>query len=414
VNSLQASRWPSRRTGGGRAALALPIVTAVTAMAVMAATAVIAASAGPAEAAVAARATPAGTAGAPVAGPFGLTPTPTRAGQPRPYFILTLAPGRSAWESAVIGNEGTRTERLRVTTSRGVTAANSGSAFEGTGRWCAGAGCWVSGLPATVTLAPGARKLLTFRVSVPRWTRPGQYLAGITAESAIRPRPVRVGWNGRASAQAIIIDQVTVGVAVTVGPLWRLRPGLAIWRVSAGWIGPTPRLYIPVRNTGRTFVRATGAISCRSGGRWHAYRVIMDTVLPGGNAVLPINAPGLSSGALPCAVRLDDGARTPVTWYGIVRLAAQVATTTYHPVKGVYVSLPESSVPPWAIALMVIGALIVAILLALLVQSRRRLARPAAGGPAARRRAARRPAARPAAGPARRRVVAMTWRPRRS
>lgn len=51
-------------------------------------------------------------------------------------------------------------------------------------------------------------------------------------------------------------------------------------------------------------------------------------------------------------------------------------TRTYHPVKGVYVSLPEQTVPPWAVALMVIGGLILIGLLAVLIQSRRRLARP--------------------------------------
>jgi hypothetical protein len=310
-------------------------------------------------------------------GPFGLTPSPAPAGQPRPFFNLTVAPGRSAWDTAIISNEGTRTERLKITISRGVTAANSGSAFEGIAGKCAGVGCWVTGLPATVTLAPGARRTLAFRIAVPPRTRPAQYLAGITAESAIRPRAVRVGSNGHASAKAIIIDQVTVGVAVTVGPLSQLKTVLVISAVSAGWAGPTPRLYIPVRNSGQAFVRATGNVSCRVGGRNHFYRVILETVLPGGSAVLPINAPGLSSGLVPCTVWLHDGAGPPVAWSGIVNVPPRTPTRTFHPAKGVYISLPEDTVPPWAVALMVIGALILASLLTLLVLSRKRGGRPA-------------------------------------
>ena len=128
---------------------------------------------------------------------------------------------------------------------------------------CTGAGCWVSGLPATVTLAPGARRVLAFTVAVPRRTPPGQYLVGITAESATRPRAVRVGSNGAASASIIILDKATVGVAVTVGRLSRLRTALVIPEVSAWWIGSTPRLYIPVRNTGQAFARATGQVPAR-------------------------------------------------------------------------------------------------------------------------------------------------------
>jgi hypothetical protein len=310
-------------------------------------------------------------AGIPGTGPFGLIPSPASAGQPRPYFKLTVAPGRSARDTAIITNEGTRTERLRVTISQGVTAANSGSAFQGIPGKCAGAGCWVTGLPVTVTLAPGTGKILAFRVAVPARTRPGQYLAGITAEPAIRPRPVRLGSNGHASARAIIINQVTVGVAVTVGSLSRLRTVLMISAVSAGWVGPTPRLYIPVRNSGQTFGRATGNVSCRVAGRPRSYRVIMETVLPGGSAVLPVNAQGLSSGPVPCAVRLQHGTGPPVTWSGIVNVPGQVLTRTFHPAQGVYTSVPADTIPPWAVALIVIGTLILVSLVTLLVLHRR-------------------------------------------
>jgi hypothetical protein len=319
---------------------------------------------------------PAAAAVLPATGPFSLTPSPTSAGQPRSYFQLAVAPGLSARDTAIISNEGTRTDRLQITISRGVTAGNSGSAYEGMAGRCTGAGCWVSGLPVTVTLAPGARKVLAFTIAVPRRTPPGQYLAGISAESATQPRAVRVGSNGPASASVIIIDKVTVGVAVTVGPLSRLRTALVIPAVSAGWIGSTPRLYIPVRNTGQAFARATGQVSCQAGGRDHSWRVIMETVLPGGSAVLPVNAPGLTSGQLPCTVRLRDDAR-PVAWSGTVSVPPRTATRTYHIARGVYVSLPEGTVPPWAVALLVIGALILAILLALLALHLRHRSHPA-------------------------------------
>jgi hypothetical protein len=311
-------------------------------------------------------------------GPFGLTPAPTAAGQYRPYFSLTVAPGHSVRDTAVVSNEAKVTERLRITLARGVTAGNSGSAYEGTTRRCSGAGCWVSGLPATVTLAPGAREALSFKVAVPARTRRAQYLAGITAQSAIRPRSVQVGKNGQASARAIIIDQVTVGVAVTVGSLARMRTAVGISRVSAGWVGSTPRLYIPVANSGQTFASARGKVTCRVAGRSRSYRVIMETVLPGGAAVLPVNARGLTAGQLPCTVRLRSATGTLFSWSGVVSLRRQVLTRTYHPAKGVYVSLPESTIPPWAIALLALGGLILFTLLVLLVLRRQQPGRRAA------------------------------------
>jgi hypothetical protein len=314
----------------------------------------------------------------PAAGPFGLIPAPTAAGLPRPYFRLFIAPGRAADETVVVSNEGTRTERLLITVSRGVTAANSGSAYESIQGPCAGSTCWVSDLPGSVTLAPGVRRAMGFRVAVPAGTRPGQYLTGITAESAVRPRAVKVGSNGHASAKAIIIDQVTVGVAVTVGRPALLRTAVVAGPVTGTWVGSTPRLSIAVRNAGQTFARATGAVTCRQGGRARSYRVIMETVLPAGRALLAVNAPGLATGAIPCTLRLRDGAGGLIRWSGAVTLPPRTITRTYHPAKGVYVSLPQSTIPPWGVALLVLGALILVSLLAVLTLRHRRPV-PAAG-----------------------------------
>jgi hypothetical protein len=319
---------------------------------------------------------PASASSAPGPGPFGLAPALTSAGQPRPYFKLTLAPGASASDVVIVRNDGTATERLRVGTSNGITAANSGSAFGGFSRKCARVGCWVSGLPATVTLAPGTGLALGFRVAVPAGTPPAQYLAGITVAAAARPRPVQVASHGHVSFKVVVVDEVTVGVAITVGSLARLRTRLAVTAVTAGSIASLPRLYLHVRNAGQTFARASGTISCRVGGRTRRFRVIVDTVLPGGEAVLPVNAPGLGGGELPCTVRLRDDAGHAVDWSGTVDAAVPTPVHTIHTGDGAYSTLPANPgnpVPAWAIALMVIGVLILAALVRILVLYQRRL-----------------------------------------
>jgi WxL Interacting Protein, peptidoglycan binding domain len=295
---------------------------------------------------------------------FGLTPSSE--GRPRPYFNLIVSPGHLVHDTAIIANQESRTQRLKISISRGVTATNSGSAYQNTTGTCTGASCWVTGLPPTVTLPPRARKVLTFDVAVPANTTPAQYLTGITAEPADRPSPVKVGSNGQASAKAIIVGQITVGVAVTVGSLSHMKTALTVSPVSAGWIGRTPRLSIPVNNPGQTFARAKGTITCSRGGTHHTYGVIMQTVLPGGSAALPINAPGLDSGSAQCTVHLHDGTGHAIVWSGIVNLPSRTQTKIIHTGDGAYTALPDNTVPPWAIALMAIGTLILAALLALL------------------------------------------------
>jgi hypothetical protein len=309
-------------------------------------------------------------------GPFGLAPAPTATGQLRPYFNLTIGAGESASDVVIIRNDGTATERLRVGTSSGLTAANSGSAFGGFSPTCTGVGCWVTGLPATVTIAPGTGLAVGFRVTVPAGTPPAQYLAGITAVAAAPSRPVQVASRGHVSFRVVVVAQVTVGVAITVGSISRLRTNLAVPAVTAGSIGSLQRLYVHVRNTGQTFARASGTVSCRAGGQDRLFRVVVDTVLPGGEAVLPVNAPGLGGGTLPCTVRLHDDVGHAVDWSGTVGVTTPARVRTVHTGVGAYSTVPDNSVPAWAIALMVIGALILAALVSVLVVYRKAGRRP--------------------------------------
>ncbi|WP_370149044.1 hypothetical protein [Streptacidiphilus sp. EB129] len=149
-----------------------------------------------------------------------------------------------------------------------------------------------------------------------------------------------------------------------------MTTALDVSAVSAGWIGQAAQLSIPVSNVGQTFVRATGTVSCATSGRRHTYDVIMSTVLPGDHAVLAVNAPDLTSGSTPCTVRLDDGTDHPVTWSGTVNLPHGAVTKLVHTSYGAYTALPDTTAPPWAVALIVVGVLVLAALLALLVLRR--------------------------------------------
>jgi len=306
-------------------------------------------------------------------GAFGLAPAPGSDGRAAPYFDLTVAAGHSAAGTAILSNLGQTTERLKVSRSTGATAANGGSAFSRYFQRCSGPGCWVTGLPAAVTLPAGADERLPFTVSVPSGTAPGQYLAGITAEAAARPRPVKVGSSGKTTARAVIIEQVTVGVAVTVGSLSELTTRLKIPGVSAGVAGPTARLDIGLENTGQTFTHAAGTASCTVTGTRHSFAVVASTVLPRDRAVIAVNAPGLPAGAtMPCAVRLGYGNGLIVSWAGSVTVPAAARGRIIHTGPGAYSVVPAGGIPPWAIALIVIGVLVMAALAVLLLRITRR------------------------------------------
>jgi hypothetical protein len=315
---------------------------------------------------------PAVTADAGGNGSFGITPAPAGNGSAPAYFIMTVAAGDSAPAQAIISNNGQTTGTLKVSRSSGATAGNGGSSFSRSFHSCAGVGCWVSGLPATLTLPGGSRERVPFTVRVPARTAPGQYLAGITVESAAQPQPVQVGANGAARAQAIVIQQVTVGIAVTVGSLTDLKTRFRISGVSGAAIGPTPRLTIRLHNTGQTFAHAAGRASCSDAGRRHSYAVIADTILPHDQAMIAVNAPGLPAGTMPCLVRLLYGNGQQVRWAGQVTIPAPPHARIVHTAKGVYSVIPQATFPPWAMALLMLGGLLLAAVAVLLFRMRKR------------------------------------------
>jgi len=316
---------------------------------------------------------PAMAAGA-VGGPFGLSPWPNSHGKAAAYFTLNLAAGQSATESALISNGGQTMEKLIISRSTGVTAANGGSSFSHAFQPCSGAGCWVTGLPAAVTLPVDTGEKLQFTVSVPPGTAPGQYLAGITAEAAAKPKPVKVGSNGKATGRAIIIEQVTIAVAVTVGPLSRLTTRLEIPGVSAVVVGSMVRLNIDLANTGRTFAHGAGQASCTVHGVRRAYSFYVPTVLPHDRAVITAGLPRLAAKAatMPCTVRIGYGSGLTASWSGTVTVPSEATSRIVRTGPGDYSVIPVGGIPAWATAMIVIGVLLLAAAVVLIVRMRGR------------------------------------------
>jgi hypothetical protein len=306
--------------------------------------------------------------------PFGLAPTPSQQGQPRPYFRFDLGPGQSATDHVVVSNPGTKTAELKISASVGTTAPNSGTAFEGYFQHCSGVACWVSGLPAEMTLPARAQRVVSFTVKVPAGVARQQYLAGITAEPAQLPRPVPITSSTKASANVVIIDQVSLGVAVTVGAVSKMRSQLGIVGVNLGRIGTTWRLYVLVHNGGQKFERANGAAACVLGVGHRKVPIVMNTVLPGGNAALPVNLPRFpGEPSMSCHVRLNYGSGQVATWSGTLATPTSPPTTEVHTGPGEYATLPAGGTPTWAIVVIIVGSLALlacGVVIALLVRRR--------------------------------------------
>lgn len=303
----------------------------------------------------------AASAPAPAPGPFGLSPTPLAGGKARGYFSIDLAAGQAATETLLVYNESPKPEELRLIRALGQTATNSGDSFQSDPSTCRSTGCWLASLPSEIRIAPHRVEEAAFKVSVPAGTPAGQYLAGVTAVSASLPKSVLLGRQGKTSERAIVIDEVTVGVAVTVGPLSKLRTQMRIPAVKGSRLEALPRVEMELANVGQTFSHATGSLACRVGTKSLRYAVTASTILPGQQAVLPINAQSIGfNKTVPCTARMAYGHNQVAIWSGLVRMPSSVQPTkTYHTGNGVYTSLPARSngIPGWAIAVIAIGSL---------------------------------------------------------
>jgi hypothetical protein len=305
---------------------------------------------------------------------FGVSPSQLPNGQARSYFTESVGPGHSGTDTAMIANRGSKSVILAISASTGTTAANSGSSYYDSFKPCLSAGCWVSGLPTTLTLSPGETSAVPFTVTVPAGTPTGQYLAGITAKPAVAPAPVIVGSNGRSTAQAVIVDEVTVGVAVNVGDPSQFVSSLRIDTVTSGAVATLPRLFVHMHNGGQTFLKSHGAATCTDTGHHVTFPVTSDTVLPSGAAVLVVNAPGLGFGSVAqCRVVLAYGTGLTATWTGAVTMPAAITPPkTVHVGPGDYAQVPTQKTSVWIIVLIAVGALVLLVLLGILVVLRRR------------------------------------------
>jgi hypothetical protein len=313
-----------------------------------------------------------GMGGVGVAGEFGLAPEPGPQGQLTAYFQLAVAPGHAVTATVVVANLARQAQTLALGHAIGVTAGNGGSAYLPATTRCSGPSCWVTGLPSRVTLAAGYRELVAFTVRVPRGTPPGQYLTGIAAAPATRPTPVKLGSDGSSSAQAVILNAVTVGVAITVGDPSSLMSRLSIRGVQGTAEGPAARLSISMYNTGRTFAKGTGRASCRAARRTSSYPVYAGTVLPGDHALIAVNAPGLPEGAtVPCTIRLRYGKRQVVSWSGLIAIPSASTARMIQTGRDAYTLVPRGGIPRWAITLIVIFGLLLAAVSLLLYRQRR-------------------------------------------
>lgn len=312
----------------------------------------------------------AGAWATPSVGDFTVSPLSANSKTTTAYYLVMGAPGSSYQEAFRVTNNTSHTLTLQVFAANGYTAVGSGDAYapvQATGVPCATTGCWISGLPSSVTLPALTAQVVRFSVSLPSTLRNGEYLAGVVVSEAPGAASQSLVGSHQVSLGVSVRRQVAVGVGVVVGNTASLVSDLAITAVTGGARGPTGVQQV-VRLTeadlGQTWVHPYGAVVIAEHGHTVSVPLKSGTVLPGDHTVMTLDVKRLPGGSYPTVATLhyDHGTKIAV-WHGTVSFSAPTSFVVKHgPAGRSIVILQPAGLPVWVVGLLIaLGVLVIAL-----------------------------------------------------
>lgn len=201
------------------------------------------------------------------------------------YYAPTITAG-STWSSVLLVSNGSpKPTPIRVYAADGLTASASGAAYSDLGQPLRATGTWLTPASQTVTVQAGGQTTVHFKVTVPAKAAPGDYLAGIVAQSGLAVQ------SGSGDMRVNIVTRSVVGVLVRV-------PGPASFDVKVGMPaiekGPEQigEVVTPITDTGRLIGKPVDTVLVTGpDGYERTVPRHVDTLLPGGTAYFPIYWP---------------------------------------------------------------------------------------------------------------------------
>jgi hypothetical protein len=258
------------------------------------------------------------------------------------YFVYSLAPGGVKTGGLIVSNTGTATGTVKLFAADATTGATTGTVYE-TDKAPTRAGSWLSLSDTSFTLAPGKNKRVSFTVHVPAGFRPGQWVAGLVAETSHQVSGAKS--SSKASVQIRVRDLTIVAVQVNIpGPS---IVSFKIGAVKAGGQRGFQQVLVHITNTGNVLAKPTGTLTIydSKGAAVQAVAFTMDTFLP----QTSIDYPVLLKKALP-AGDYQAGVRLNVTGIGgggtkLVTSRPSFAVSQQD-VKQVFTSAAPTKAPP--------------------------------------------------------------------
>jgi hypothetical protein len=195
----------------------------------------------------------------------------------RGYFVYPLQPGTAQTGTVIVSNVGTKTGVVRLFATDATTGPTSGTVYR-TNATPTRAGSWVRLARTQLTLAPGASATVPFTVQAPASAPPGQWVAGIAAES---PQTSSTSSTGKQRSVRIRVRSLTI-VAVQVNVPGAARQGFRIGGVHAGGSSGYQQVFVHFADSGNVLSRPRGTVTVArtNGSHRQLLRYSMDTFVP--------------------------------------------------------------------------------------------------------------------------------------
>lgn len=218
------------------------------------------------------------------------------------YFVYSLAPGAVRHGAVIVSNVGTGGGTVKLYSSDGTTGPTTGTVYQ-TSQKPTSTGAWVSLGRSSLTLPPGGHRTVPFTVRVPANAKPGQWVAGIVAETSQKVARQKPG--SKAHVQ-IRIRNLTI-IAVQVNVPGKRVSAFTIGRVTTGGSRGFQKVFVQVANVGNVLVKPHGQVTIygKAGNVVQSLPFTMDTFLPGTRIDYPVLLKkALRPGSYSAAVKL--------------------------------------------------------------------------------------------------------------
>jgi hypothetical protein len=201
------------------------------------------------------------------------------------FFHVELLPGGTTRRTAVVSNHSTTVQQITIYPADGLTTPQGGFSLNTAQQARTEVGAWTQLPLTTLTLPAGGQRHVTFALTVPVGTPPGDYSGGIAVQS--QPRAGQTTQLGHQTAvQLNFVERVAARIYLHVAGT--ARSSLSLGALTSAVDGSARTFALTVTNTGNTRLQPSGLlrIAGRPGSPVTVKMSTIDTLLPGQQAIL--------------------------------------------------------------------------------------------------------------------------------